>query len=375
MTKAINDVEQRWVLVAGTGRRSGLLPSICFLADEMGRAFARKGYGLVVGGWPGVDHIVARAFAESLRGRGALSDHLIRILNPRRPIRYPEGADYPDYKGGYAVKVSDSTQTWIEALKYSDAVVLLGGEGATLETFHHATQEQRPSFPVETTEGDAARAFKKCIEDWDTLPLEGISKSEFTRVLQQRCATVEEARLLVAGVLDLLADRFAYESAGMPRERAVFVSYAHEEAHWRKRLQNVLRPLERSVDISLWTDHFMKPGEEFVRTISEAIDEARVAVLLVSAAFLNSQFIATEELPRIISRAQRGKLRILCIPMDEVASNALRNGGMPSAVELASFLAPIDVTRALSSLPFSEQQESLVKVRLAVARALDETSR
>jgi TIR domain len=149
----------------------------------------------------------------------------------------------------------------------------------------------------------AARAFKKCIEDWETLPLDGISKSDFTCVLQQRCETVEEARVLVAGILDLLARRFAHESAGMPRERAVFVSYAHEDVHWRKRLQNVLRPLERSVDISLWTDHFLKAGEEFVRTIAEAIDEARVAVLLVSAAFMDSHFIGKQELPRIIARA------------------------------------------------------------------------
>jgi hypothetical protein len=192
-------------------------------------------------------------------------------------------------------------------------------------------------------------------------------------VLQQRCETVEEARVLVAGILDLLARRFAHESAGMPRERAVFVSYAHKDVHWRKRLQNVLRPLERSVDISLWTDHSLKAGEEFVRTIAEAIEEARVAVLLVSAAFMGSHFIGKQELPRIIARAERGKLRVLCMPMDEFASNLLSNGTMPFG--LARFLAPINVKHALSSLPFSKQQDSLVQVRLAVARALEDTTR
>ena len=132
-----------------------------------------------------------------------------------------------------------------------------------------------------------------------------------------------------------------------------------------------MRPLERSVDISLWTDHFLKAGEEFARTIAEAIDEARVVVLLVSAAFMDSHFISKQELPRIIARAERGKLRVLCIPLDDFASNLLSNGTIP--LGLARFLAPIDITHALSSLPFSEQQDSLVKVRLAVARALEDT--
>jgi hypothetical protein len=59
--------------------------------------------------------------------------------------------------------------------------------------------------------------------------------------------------------------------------------------------------------------------------------------------------------------------------MDEFASNLLSNGTMPFG--LARFLAPINVKHALSSLPFSKQQDSLVQVRLAVARALEDTTR
>lgn len=134
------NLAKRWVLVAGTGRRSGLPSSICILAEELGRSLAQHQYGLVLGGWPGVDHIAARSFAATLQRGQALSDHLVQVVTPHRPARYPDGAKYPDFEYGYRSTAPTGAHARLQAPKFSDAVILLGGEGATLETFHHAVQ-------------------------------------------------------------------------------------------------------------------------------------------------------------------------------------------------------------------------------------------
>src|SRR5262249_62002565 len=85
----------RWVMVAGTGRQFGLQEKECWCADAIGYRLGYDGFGLVVGGWPGGDHIVAAGFARGLEERapqGALA---------ARPLRgIPAGA-CPPIPGGH----------------------------------------------------------------------------------------------------------------------------------------------------------------------------------------------------------------------------------------------------------------------------------
>ncbi|MBO3273147.1 hypothetical protein [Hymenobacter defluvii] len=134
-------------MVAGTGRQKALPTPVALLAEAVGRELAKQGYGLVVGGWPGVDYLAARGFAQVLAAQGLpLADYLIQVVSTSRPVVYPPGADYPDFRGGHIIAVPAGVREWVEALKYAEAVVLLGGEGGTRETFWYATQEQRPCF-------------------------------------------------------------------------------------------------------------------------------------------------------------------------------------------------------------------------------------
>lgn len=138
----------RWVLVAGTGRQHELPRAVALLAAAFGRALAEQGFGLV-GGWPGVDYLVAQGYAQALAAQKLpLADYLIQVVADSRPGVYPAQARYPNFQGGYVVEVPTGVREWVEALKYADAVVLLGGAGGTRETFWYATQEQRPVFPV-----------------------------------------------------------------------------------------------------------------------------------------------------------------------------------------------------------------------------------
>jgi TIR domain len=91
----------------------------------------------------------------------------------------------------------------------------------------------------------------------------------------------------------------------------VFVSYSHLDEEWLERFQTVFSPLSRYADIDLWSDERIKPGENWQDEINKAMAKAVVAVLLVSVNFLDSDFIAKEELPHILDAAKKRKIQIL----------------------------------------------------------------
>jgi TIR domain len=86
----------------------------------------------------------------------------------------------------------------------------------------------------------------------------------------------------------------------------VFISYSHQDKEWFDLLLKMLSPLERNQTIEVWWDGRITPGQEWLAEIREALNSARIAVLLVSPDFLASQFILNEELPTILDRAKSG---------------------------------------------------------------------
>lgn len=91
----------------------------------------------------------------------------------------------------------------------------------------------------------------------------------------------------------------------------VFISYSHQDRQWLERLRVHLRPLIRDSSVDVWDDTRIEPGQSWRVEIRKAIEAASVAVLLISADFLASEFIASEELPELLEAGERGGLRIL----------------------------------------------------------------
>ena len=91
----------------------------------------------------------------------------------------------------------------------------------------------------------------------------------------------------------------------------IFISYSHRDKIWKDRLQEQLESLAIEGYFSVWDDRQIKPGDDWFAEIERALNQADVAVMLVSASFLTSTFIRTEEVPKLIQRREQEGMRLI----------------------------------------------------------------
>jgi len=172
----------------------------------------------------------------------------------------------------------------------------------------------------------------------------------------------------IKSLRDLIAEAFRSPAAFANRPsielsvNRVFISYSHVDSHFLKRLMVHLKPLEKEGLIDLWVDTRLKAGDKWKNAIEEALSQARVAILLVTADFLASDFIVDNELPPLLARAEAAGARI--IPVILKPCRFARNR------DLNIFQAVNDPRLPLVTLPEGEQEEIYDKVASAVEHVM-----
>ncbi len=140
----------------------------------------------------------------------------------------------------------------------------------------------------------------------------------------------------------------------------VFVSYSHRDKEWLERLQKTLKPSLRQKIFTLWDDTKIEAGDKWREKIQRALDRAVVAVLLVSIEFLNSDFIADNELLPLIEKAEQQGMRIIWVPI-----------GYSDYEEtpIEGYQAAWEPSQPLKSLSEPEQEKALVTIAREIKKA------
>ena len=144
----------------------------------------------------------------------------------------------------------------------------------------------------------------------------------------------------------------------------VFISYSHEDEKWLRRLQVHLRPLERDYNVDIWDDTKITPGSRWKHEIREAIDSTKVAVLLISADFIASDFIATDELPPLLKAAEEDGAMIL--PLILSPCRFLQNK------DLSQFQTVNDPSQPLIGLSKAKQEEVWYELAVAIETSIQQ---
>ena len=136
----------------------------------------------------------------------------------------------------------------------------------------------------------------------------------------------------------------------------VFISYSHADKRFKDELLKHFRTLEREGKVSFWQESDIEAGAEWNDTIRRAIDEADIAILLISPSFLASDYIRELELPALIDRANRRGTIISPILVQPTL--------WTTVPELAQYQFLNDVTKPLSTVENREEELSRVAQRL-----------
>jgi hypothetical protein len=91
----------------------------------------------------------------------------------------------------------------------------------------------------------------------------------------------------------------------------VAISYSHKDESMQDALEAHLSVFERDGLLKLWHDRQLIGGDDVDRSIFLAFDEAHIVLLLVSSAFIKSDYCWSKELQWALERRANGELRVI----------------------------------------------------------------
>lgn len=148
------------------------------------------------------------------------------------------------------------------------------------------------------------------------------------------------------------------------RSPTVFISYSHQDRKWQEELEKQLRTLMAEGLLRVWSDQAIRAGENWYEKILGALADASVAILLISADYLNSEFVRYEEIPRLLQRRQEEGMIIIPV--------ICRPCSWRQVPWLSSMLVRPQDGRPLSVRPFRQSEAELAFIAEMVIELLRE---
>ncbi|MDB5600973.1 MAG: toll/interleukin receptor protein [Xanthobacteraceae bacterium] len=93
----------------------------------------------------------------------------------------------------------------------------------------------------------------------------------------------------------------------------VFISYAHSDEKLKDQLVMHLAALRREGIVGVWHDRMLKPGEHLDHAIEAALAASDLIILVISPAFIASDYCSEREMVRAFERAARGEAKVVAL--------------------------------------------------------------
>ena len=159
---------------------------------------------------------------------------------------------------------------------------------------------------------------------------------------------------------------------------SAFICYAHQDnqsedhqKRWLDRFLQIVRPMIRQEELNVWSDKELKIGDAWHSKIQKQLEKAKAIVLFVSPAFLESDYIANNEMPVLLKRANENGVPIFQLIISPCLYEETKflypdseNG--PNEFRLHEIQAANSPSKTLIEMNEAEQS----RVMLEVARSL-----
>lgn len=162
-----------------------------------------------------------------------------------------------------------------------------------------AEAEKRKPVLLET----GRRMARQCLERWGP-DLAGEPRRLYRQASPEKSSHDERAIATASAMMEGFANR----QSKLARNR-LFISYSHKDQRWFEAIKATLKPYVDLNSLKVWDDIQIYPGDDWEKTISDALGKTLVALLLVSPDFMKSEFIREKELGYFLRTAKRYAVR------------------------------------------------------------------
>lgn len=147
----------------------------------------------------------------------------------------------------------------------------------------------------------------------------------------------------------------------MPARTGIFIAYCFPDKKWCDRVQVALKPVLGAEALIAWDERKLHAGAGWKAELAELLASRKIALLIVSDIFLESDFVSRAKLPALLAREREDGLKVCWV----LASHCLHDLARLNPADAAH-----DLHAALDGLGLEKRDAELAKIARQVAQHL-----